>query len=872
MSTDRFLNRLKSGLKSPSKLDEDPSTSSPKEVHQTKEQLFKRIKELEEEQVLEAEFKRTLQASYQLQMETSEKEKQEAKAREDEMRLKLDQLEKTIEFLRSQSNSEDGTDLPSLPIDYTSPREMELKQSLEKVEELSAKMVSLESEGHARQQELEKSMEGERERGAKLKEMNTLLLHQIQDLTSKSSETEKKMEESVESAAKLVSQMSNLENEVKSLQQSLRSVEQDKTTLQQDKQDMETRLADLDLQVRQAQEHTKHAQEQLAILQQEPPTGTAGEEQYHSVKLALHQLEQDNAHLTATRQQEQAALLLLRTQMETLKQEVESMTQRCQDMTLKAEEDDKRIKKLERRREKYRATIKKLQEDNLLLKTEATTLSHKLEAAEQASRQFENSHKDLEGKMEDNREILVQFQDELGRVKESEAEKRFQIEKDLKNLNLKLNAEQEKTATLSEHLEEARAKLTKEEDNNKSLKERIEKKDLLNLQLTTRIEEDTRKSQLFQTDTTKKYQEEIDALTLALHEAKTKLNAEEEARQALHLEHSQFKTTAESATDNNLKLQAAVEVMTQQLKSESKKLDEVALQLDSEKAQNAELREALHQRQTSHEELEQNLAHLRDSTQEETSSFTARLAHLEAQLQERTLQYEQADAQCKEAEERLSSLHHSHNDQVTHLEEQLRQLEQTRTRLEGQVKSYVDEGIEDLKHTIQLLTEEVRGLRQDLELKKNNQIQLENKLREASRQVSEKEKEMTQLQKVVDDQKREIQNNFVQGGTLGPKDLKEAKQQIVNLQEMLQQAEKTEHLHELQTATLKEEIRELHRSTNRNVDLDYLKNVILKYLTTDDQEQHEQVMPVISSMLQFSPIEIEQIRTLRSKNKKWFKM
>lgn len=62
------------------------------------------------------------------------------------------------------------------------------------------------------------------------------------------------------------------------------------------------------------------------------------------------------------------------------------------------------------------------------------------------------------------------------------------------------------------------------------------------------------------------------------------------------------------------------------------------------------------------------------------------------------------------------------------------------------------------------------------------------------------------------------------------------------------------------------EVRELKRATTReNVDLTYLKNILLKFL--EDEELEAEMFHVISSLLHFSPEEILTI--VEKKKKKW---
>jgi len=87
------------------------------------------------------------------------------------------------------------------------------------------------------------------------------------------------------------------------------------------------------------------------------------------------------------------------------------------------------------------------------------------------------------------------------------------------------------------------------------------------------------------------------------------------------------------------------------------------------------------------------------------------------------------------------------------------------------------------------------------------------------------------------------------------------------LTELLEQSETNEKLHELQAKLLKDEIRELQRATKRSTaDMDYLKNIIVKYMET---QEHEKLLPVIASILQFAPEDIKIIQESNSKRSKW---
>lgn len=68
-------------------------------------------------------------------------------------------------------------------------------------------------------------------------------------------------------------------------------------------------------------------------------------------------------------------------------------------------------------------------------------------------------------------------------------------------------------------------------------------------------------------------------------------------------------------------------------------------------------------------------------------------------------------------------------------------------------------------------------------------------------------------------------------------ELHEAIGQVLHLSELVKEGERTEQLYELQTKTLKSEIRELQKAVKRNgIDMQYLKNIIVKYMETEEHE------------------------------------
>jgi hypothetical protein len=90
------------------------------------------------------------------------------------------------------------------------------------------------------------------------------------------------------------------------------------------------------------------------------------------------------------------------------------------------------------------------------------------------------------------------------------------------------------------------------------------------------------------------------------------------------------------------------------------------------------------------------------------------------------------------------------------------------------------------------------------------------------------------------------------------------RQRIQQLLDDLREAEEMAKLHRMQETVLKEQIRELERGKLREgANLEYLKNIILKLLETNEQES---LLPVLSTLLQFTPQEKERIAAARSRS------
>eukprot|EP00898_Chlorokybus_atmophyticus_P007809 jgi/Chlat1/8029/Chrsp7S07765 len=85
-----------------------------------------------------------------------------------------------------------------------------------------------------------------------------------------------------------------------------------------------------------------------------------------------------------------------------------------------------------------------------------------------------------------------------------------------------------------------------------------------------------------------------------------------------------------------------------------------------------------------------------------------------------------------------------------------------------------------------------------------------------------------------------------------------AERKVMELQEELVEAQQEIELHTAQETALKEAIRELERSKRREgVDMTYLKNIVLKLILSGEVET---LLPVVGSLLQFTPDEIKRCK------------
>jgi len=113
--------------------------------------------------------------------------------------------------------------------------------------------------------------------------------------------------------------------------------------------------------------------------------------------------------------------------------------------------------------------------------------------------------------------------------------------------------------------------------------------------------------------------------------------------------------------------------------------------------------------------------------------------------------------------------------------------------------------------------------------------------------------------------------HFAQMQAMREEEINRAKMKIQELQNLLSEGERMEKLHQLQEQVLKNEIRELQRAHIReSANPEYLKNIILQFIVYEDQR--ERLLPVIATVLQFSPEEKKKISAKKNSNTPFFKI
>lgn len=96
-------------------------------------------------------------------------------------------------------------------------------------------------------------------------------------------------------------------------------------------------------------------------------------------------------------------------------------------------------------------------------------------------------------------------------------------------------------------------------------------------------------------------------------------------------------------------------------------------------------------------------------------------------------------------------------------------------------------------------------------------------------------------------------------------ELNTSQKQLKQLTMMLNDAEKNCSRYEQQNKFLKEDIRRLQRSVDRHNEIqnmEYLKNIIIKFITLSSGVEKYHLVPVINKLLKLSPDEQKQIETI----------
>jgi hypothetical protein len=228
-----------------------------------------------------------------------------------------------------------------------------------------------------------------------------------------------------------------------------------------------------------------------------------------------------------------------------------------------------------------------------------------------------------------------------------------------------------------------------------------------------------------------------------------------------------------------------------------------------------------------------------------------------------------------EAEERHKYASEIFTQQITKLKEQYGTLERQK-----------EEEVANLKDTIELMKQANRMARQreakeaekinnnsqnespPIPIANNNNTNVNNSGKNNNTAVLEPVN-VPQLTSGSADEKQFF--HFAQLQAQRDEEITKLKQIIAELQANLRESEKIIHLHEMQQKVLKEEIRSSIKERNQTsqisqlnevgINLTYLKNVIIKFMETDEIES---LLPVIAKILMFTPEEIKSIKDKRA--------
>jgi hypothetical protein len=104
--------------------------------------------------------------------------------------------------------------------------------------------------------------------------------------------------------------------------------------------------------------------------------------------------------------------------------------------------------------------------------------------------------------------------------------------------------------------------------------------------------------------------------------------------------------------------------------------------------------------------------------------------------------------------------------------------------------------------------------------------------------------------------------HFAQMQAMRDEELNQLRLRINDCTKLMKETEETNRLLQMQQVVLKDEIREMERAQKREgANLLYLKNIVVKYMITKDNEA---LLPVLSTILQFSPDDLQAIRDANS--------
>ncbi|PRP85491.1 myosin II heavy chain [Planoprotostelium fungivorum] len=505
---------------------------------------------------------------------------------------------------------------------------------------------------------------------------------------------------------------------------------------------------------------------------------------------------------------------------EQLKQEVEQSKEQKEQLKQEVEQLKKEVQEKEGQMQKLRDELKSRVES------------------------LEEQKKEREGEIESFREREAKLSAELSQIIESQKRTAdLQSQQDVATHNIETSLEQAKREydrLSSEHQklqgesDQLREKLQQLESDYNGEKEKAESfnERVVQLEGSLRDASATGKRQI----------EEREEKVAQLEERVAELESQIADSQTSHVtEHRQLE-------EENTKLRQNVESLTSQLKDANANAQAAAQERDETARQLTQLQEELTTERTSYEAKSAESSGISEQLQREMTQLREQLRRNEEEISRTTSQLSTTQEQLKANEEQLK-----------------------RTR-EAQTKA------EEIIQTTQGRLAEAAHEHSQLEVFKNEKLQLERDIEVERQRAKRAESEAARLQEQMNSQSaseaavEQKLSNLDATIQLQEKLITTAQTEKLTLQHQLESTEKSEAQLRSDLKTLRDRFDDIQRDITLQKEnliykeeekpkqeLSYIKNVVLKYLTANPIE-HEKLLPIMGSILQFTNDEFKNVQ------------